>query len=127
MKQALYKCVSKANLYWDELVEVLLDVETILNNQPLSYVKDDLEMPVLTPNLMLYGEPTKQLLEKNEISTNDKELRRRTKYLKRCKGATWQRWRSEYLQGLRERHNMISKENHNATIKEVDVLMIKGD
>ena len=32
-----------------ELEEVILDVETTLNNRPLGYVEDDIYMPVLTP------------------------------------------------------------------------------
>ena len=38
VKSALYKTIGKAVLQWDELVEVLLDVESTVNNRPLSYV-----------------------------------------------------------------------------------------
>ena len=40
---------------WPELDEVLLDVEGNLNNQPLTYIEDDLEYSVLTPNSMILG------------------------------------------------------------------------
>ena len=39
VKQALYKTTGKANLSWKELEEVLLDIETTLNNRPLSLWK----------------------------------------------------------------------------------------
>ena len=31
---------------WNELEEVLLDVEVALNNRPLSYLEDDAQLPV---------------------------------------------------------------------------------
>ena len=33
---ALYESMSRASLVWNELEEVLLDVEVALNNRPLS-------------------------------------------------------------------------------------------
>ena len=34
----------------------------------------------------------------------DRDLRKRARYLKRCKDALWSRWTFEYLRGLREIH-----------------------
>ena len=56
MKQYLYKTVGKANLFWQELEEVLLDMEIKLNNRPLNYVENDIQFPVLTPNTLAFGE-----------------------------------------------------------------------
>ena len=50
----------------------------------------------------------------------------RTKYLKSCKDALWNRWSREYLTALRERHNL----NHNRTKFEVtkgDVVLVKSE
>ena len=76
---------------------------------------------------MLYGKSSKYLLEEENISPEDKELRRRPKYLKICKDAIRERWRNEKMQGLRECHNVIHKTKNNMNIKEGGVLMIKGD
>ena len=48
MKQSLYKSIGNGNLRWHELEEVILDVEITLNNRPLGYVEDYVQMPVLT-------------------------------------------------------------------------------
>ena len=48
-KRAFYKAIRNNTLSWEELSEVVLDVEVALNNRPLSYIKDDVELPVLTP------------------------------------------------------------------------------
>ena len=36
---------------------MILDIELALNNRPLSYVEDDVQMPILTPNMMMFGIP----------------------------------------------------------------------
>ena len=63
VKNALYKIVGKSKLEWHELVEVLTDIETTLNNRPLSYMEEDIDFPVLTPNSFLLGQ---QLIIPNE-------------------------------------------------------------
>ena len=56
VKQSMYKVIGKALLSREELEDVLLDVELCVNNRPLSYVEDDVEMPILTPNVMMFGQ-----------------------------------------------------------------------
>ena len=57
VKRTLYKSIIRASLTWNELEEVLLDVEVALNDRPLSYVEDDVQLPVLTPCAMMFGQP----------------------------------------------------------------------
>ena len=54
VKQAWYKTVGAATLTWDELSEVVLDVETQVDRRPLSYIEDDIQLPILTPSLFLF-------------------------------------------------------------------------
>ena len=42
-------------LTWNEFEEVLLDIELILNNRPLTYVEDDVQLPALKPNTLTHG------------------------------------------------------------------------
>ena len=51
MKQSMYKVIGNGHLRWHKLEEVILDVETTLNNRPLGYLEDDIQMPILTPTL----------------------------------------------------------------------------
>lgn len=125
VKQALYKTVGKANLSWDELEEVLLDIETVLNNRPLSYVEDDIQMPILTPHALMVGRPN-TIPESADLTDDNTDLRKRAKYLQKCKGAWWSRWSSEYLKTLRERHNMKSQVKE-MNVTPGDVVLIKGD
>ena len=66
IKQSLYKSIGNGNLWWHELEEVTLDVEITLNNQPLGYVEDDVQIPILTPSAMLYGQPNQLQEEEAE-------------------------------------------------------------
>ena len=103
VKSALNKTIGNGMLRWKELQEVLLDVEVTLNSRPLSYVENDVQLPILTPNSMLFMQSNVlPELEPHRIQTAD--LRKRAKHLLKCKQAMWRRWSQEYLRSLRERH-----------------------
>ena len=72
VKRALHKTIGSGMLTWAELQDVILDVEVTLNNRPLSYVEEDLQLPVLTPNSMLFGQPNPlPELECHQLETAD--------------------------------------------------------
>ena len=56
----------------------------------------------------------------------EKDLRKRAKYLLKCKQTVWSRWSTEYLRGLRERHNQNHK-NTSFAVEKVDVVIIRTD
>ena len=67
--------------------DVLLDIETTLNNRPWTYLGDDIQYPVLSPNIMLHGIPAKSLDEDvDEVS--QKDIRIHWKYILKCKNET---------------------------------------
>ena len=105
MKSSVFKAIGGATLTWSEFNEVLLDVETQINRHPLSYVKDDIELPILTPATFLY-QWTNQLPEEETWRITDRDIQRRAKYLWTCKDKMWSPWQREYLTALRERHNL---------------------
>ena len=114
-----------AKLKFNELEEILLDVEIILNNRPLSYVKDDVQLPLLMPNMMLLGQKI-ALLEQEVTRIKHKELRRRAKYLLKCRDNLWRRWKTEYLRTLREKHNLKFKDRE-PRVAVGEVVLIRGD
>ncbi|XP_067022915.1 uncharacterized protein [Acropora muricata] len=125
VKGSLYKSVGNGLLSWKELQEVLLDVEVALNNRPLDYVEDDIKLPILNPSSLLHMQPnTLPELEPNRIQ--DYDLRKRAKYLGKCKDAVWSRWTREYLRGLWERHCLKHK-GDSTYPAEGEVVIIKSD
>ena len=51
----MYRAIGKAQLTWAELEEVLLDIEIILNNRPLTYIEKEIDYLILTPNSLILG------------------------------------------------------------------------
>ena len=124
-KRAFYKTIGGGMLSWTELCEVVLEVETQLNRRPLSYVEEDVQLPLLTPASFLF-QKSNRLPEREPWREENVDLRKRAKYLKACKDALWKRWSREYLVGLRERHN-LKHEGHATPLRKGDVVIIKDD
>ena len=124
VKQYLYKTTRRANLSKKEFEEIVMDIEATLNNRPLMYVEEDIQMPVLTPNTLLYGQPL--LVPEEDLDEDFPEMKRRQRYLNKCKDAAWTRWTKEYLKALRERGNMLLQAKE-MQISLGDIVLIKGD
>ena len=100
-------------------------MEVSLNNRPLSYVEDDVQLSVLTPNSLLFGR-SNELPETEPHHLDNKDLHKRAIYLKRCKEAVWKGWTGEYVKGLRERHRLKNPgKPHHPEIGEV--VLIKSE
>ena len=125
MKQALFKAGGSTVLTWNELQDVLLDVEIALNNRRLDYVEDDVQLPVLTPNSLMFNRPN-QIPTQEYHNIEEVELRKSAKRLEKCKEMLWKRWTNEYLKGLRERHN-LKHHNKKSFLKLGDVVIIQSD
>ena len=125
MKGAFYKTVGQGQLSWDELSEVLLDVEIVLNNWPLSYTEDDVQLPTLTPNALLFVK-SNILPELQSCHLKEKDLRKRAKFLQRSKDAIWRRWSSEYLRALRKQHRLKYGNSKNP-LSEGDVVILRSE
>ena len=91
----------------------------------LVYNEDDIEMPVLTPALFLH-QRTSQLPEEEPWRIEERDLKRRAKYLLECKNNLWCRWKKEYMVALRERHNMAHKKSKFQP-EAVDVVLLKSE
>ena len=101
VKQAMFKVLGRASLSLQELKEIMLDVEMALNNRPLCYVEDDIQLPELTPNVILLGHQN-SLINEEAHDLENKDSRERAKYLEKCKQKLWKRWTDEYVRTLRE-------------------------
>ena len=81
--------MGNAHLTMVEVQEVMLDIEINMNNRPLTYLDNDIEQPILTLNILLHGQiinvPDIQLEE------NNPDIRKRQRYINRCKQAAWRR------------------------------------
>ena len=103
---------------------MFLDIHIALNNRPLTYWEDDVQLQYLCSRLMILGKAN-YLLELPSAEIEDGDTRKRAKYLKNCKEALWRRWRNEYMRALRESHDL----RHNGKSGKLrgDVVLIKGE
>ena len=74
MKQSLFKTTRKANPTKQELEEILLDIEIVLNNLALIYIEENIQMPMLTPNTLLYGQPI--MIQEERLGADAPEIKR---------------------------------------------------
>ena len=124
MKAAFYKTVGQGLLTWEELTEVLLDIEVTLNNRPLSYLEEDVQLPTLMQNSFLFNN-SNILPELAPYHVNERDLRKRAKFPLKTKDTMWRRWTSEYLRALRERHR-LKYGNAESSLAVGDVVIIKS-
>ena len=102
-----------------------MDIEVALNKRKLSYVDDDIQLPILTPSSFQYGQ-LNMLPELEPHHIQETDLRKWANYLRKCKDALWSRWTREYLHGLRERHRLYNKGNSSYPSKG-DVVNFRSD
>ena len=80
-----------------------MDVECVMNNRPLCYQGEEFEQPVLTPNILMRGNPTQFLEEDLQEADEDTALTRRMKFARTSREHLKKRWITEYLHALEER------------------------
>ena len=116
-KNTIYKSIGSSLLTWNEFEEVLLDIVLTLNNRPLIYVEEDVQLPVLMSNTLIHGMNIVNLEEASD-SLDEYKLRKRSRYVQKCKEKGWARWTSEYLKALLEQHHLRHKSR--------DIQILKG-
>lgn len=111
--RCLRKMIGQAKFSLDGLHTAVVEVESIINSRPLSYLtSSDVEEP-LTPSHLLIGRQVLSLpdnlgysidLDDQEFAVDSNQWDKRMKHLSNTLNPFWKRWRSEYLTKLRESH-----------------------
>ena len=94
--------IGQSLLTFQELEEVLLDVEMTMNNRPLMYQGEEFEKPVFTPNTLLRGEAI-PVLEEDLVNLGEENVSKRMKFLEKSKQHLRKRLMKEYVHALEER------------------------
>lgn len=107
-KRYLCKILNQARLTYEEILAAIIEVESVLNFRPLTYVSaGDLEEP-LTPSYLMHERCILSLpyhlQEVDDDEADGQALKNRLNYLNRVLNSFWSRWRKEYLLELRESH-----------------------
>jgi len=133
-KSTIKKVLGRAAVNLCTLQTIVVEVEAILNDRPLTYVSSDIkDEEALTPAHLLYGRRITSLphppVESDEVSDptyqTSADLLRRAKRVTKLIQQFWQRWRHEYLTSLREFHK--GSGINTESVKAGDVVLIHDD
>ncbi|XP_048585523.1 uncharacterized protein LOC116614110 [Nematostella vectensis] len=104
VKRCLRKTLGEARLTYDELITVLVEVESTLNDRPLTYVYDEVGEMELTPAHLMYDRRLNsfpdEVVEPDDVANPDHNSRFR--YVSAKLSHFCKRWSKEYLASLRE-------------------------
>ena len=121
----MQKQLEKSRLNYEKLQTVLCEVETILNNRPLTYYYSDNTEQCITPNRLLFGRTIK--LFDPELTDITHGINFHSKKISSIIYHFWERWWREYLNMLRENHKITSTNKNHPTISLNDVVLIEEE
>jgi hypothetical protein len=133
-KTVLKKVLGRGHVTLSSLQTIIVEIEAVLNDRPLTYVSSDIEdEEPLTPSHLLYGRRITSLphpiVEDDEINEpnfgNMSEITRRAQIQALILQHFWSQWKAEYLTSLREFHKTTGKNNQ--TIRVGEVVLIHDD
>ena len=128
IKTHLKKQLGNSRLTYDEIQTMLLEIEMIVNNRPITYCYADELEQCLTPNHLLYA----RRLESESLTTNNISYHAITDYskftdrLSQILNHFWNRWKTEYLSELTQLRSK-SKANNKPLIQINDIVLIHED
>ena len=128
VKRCLKKSLWNARVNYQDLITILIQIQNVLNNRPLTYVYDNEFGDVLTPNKLIFGrnidnEVTKRNPNLENVQT---DLFNHKKRVQSNLRHFWSKWRHEYLTELRE-HNKVEKRTNSIIPNVGDIVIIKDD
>jgi len=101
---------------------LLIEIETVINNRPLTYLQDDEDgvVSALCPSDLINGRRISTEAHHEVVSTYQ-TLTRTMKHHRVLMNQFTQRWRNEYLLSLREKH--FAKGSNVSGIRHVRLVM----
>ena len=133
-KNALKKVLGRAQVTLSELQTIIVEIEAILNDRPLTYVSADIDdQEALTPSHLLSGRRITSLPHEkvDDEDIHDPDYGNLTEVTKRARRQALllqhfrNRWRTEYLTSLREFHRTTG--NNKQIINIGDVVLVHDD
>ena len=133
-KTTLKKTLGRTQTTLESLQTIIVEVEALLNNRPLTYTSSDINDPEpISPSHLRHGRKIVTLphlsVQDDEIRDpnfeDNSELRHRVKRQALVIERFWNRWKNEYLTALRETHRTTG--NNDQRVKVGDVVLVHDD
>ena len=130
VKRCLKKVIGRSTLHFEELLTLIVEVESVINARPITYIFDDLEgvSYPLTPSELICGYMVSRLPNDKEfevISTYE-SLTRRARHHRRLLQHFAKRWKQEYLLGIREVLSQ-SSQSKKPDVSVGDIVIVKNE
>ena len=107
MKKCLRKLFNVLKVDYEDLLTILVEIQRVINNRPLTYNYNDVDSEPLTPNHLIFG----RRLDINYFNENS-TLVGMNQFLEKSIERFWKLWSGEYLGSLREQHSYVKNKNH---------------
>ena len=112
---------------FDELQTILLEIELIINNRPLTYIYTGSTKLPLTPSQLVFSRNLNHSsLSESPVNVEIDIYEHREK-LTNITYHLWHRWHTEYVTNLREYQKLRSLNKNSLYIKVNDVVLIHND
>ena len=131
IKESLKKCLGNAKLTYEELETVLIEIESVVNSRPLTYLYDEVD-EALTPSHLAIGRRLVSDVLRNdppvEVKQTTESVNARYRYLQTIIDHYWKRFSKEYLLELHQ-HLNSRKGSYDELGEHLlgDVVLIKDD
>ena len=131
-KDLLKKSLGRALLTMEQLHTVLVEIESIINSRPLTYMAaEEGECEPLTPSHLISGKRTTALPKpvplQDQWNRTAQSLVRRERYRQSVLEHWWRKWKKEYLADLRRFSNAQISSGRRAAIRAGDVVLIHDE
>ena len=133
-KSALKKTLGRTHATLESLQTVIVEIEALLNDRPLTHVSPDIrDQEPITPSYLLYGKRITTLPHNvTDMDTpldpdfgDSSDLHRRARAQAVVIRNFWTRWKREYLTALRETH--LTAGNNEQRVRVRDIVLVHDD
>ena len=123
--------MGKALLTYDEILTILIEIESIISSRPLTYMSDNHDESFITPYHLIYGRHINEKCYKydarNEI-TSDQIRENFSSIIRNVKSYFIKRFEDEYITAIQEREYYNQKKFKNSEQLVIgDVVLVKED
>ena len=130
VKCCLKKVIGRSTLHFEELLTLIVEVESVINARPITYIFDDLEGDSypLTPSELICGYMVSRLPNDKEfeVISTYVSLTRRARHHRRLLQHFAKRCKQEYLLGIREVLSQ-SSQSKKRDVSVGDIVIVKNE
>ncbi|GBN23486.1 hypothetical protein AVEN_47070-1 [Araneus ventricosus] len=132
IEEPLRNTLGRALLTLEELSTILTEIESVINNRPITYDSDELDEPrALTPSHFLLpghrntGFVPEYFLDLFVSASDRVTLNRRKLFQTKLLKQLWVKWKEQYLLMLKSAHNLANPSSYN-NLKIGDIVLVEG-